>query len=93
MSSQYWNLPWDALTERQKHLDRSIRSLLEATKKGYAIHNIPVTQNNVALIMQKIGAKPSEASFVEQRMLLYVNCDEKVRKADEYLEYIQKRFS
>jgi hypothetical protein len=78
-------------TDRQRQLDRAISQEEEAYRQQTGQRSIPVTPQNQAILMQRIGAQPHEDEFVLERMKVYQNVGESLQNGEELLEEIDQK--
>ncbi|ADI14335.1 hypothetical protein [Truepera radiovictrix] len=82
---------WNSLTPRQQQLSRGV-SALQAQHFGATGAPIPLTEQNLLLVMQLLGAEVSEAPFVWERMSYISQTYSVLGEVDDYLEQIKRQF-
>lgn len=86
-AQQAWQHLYNSWTPRQRQLHKSITGIENAYFNQTGRH-VPVTNQNVQVIMNKIGAQPNERDFVIQRMRAHENATQAIDKADRLIDSI-----
>jgi hypothetical protein len=77
--------------DRQRQLDRAISAEEEQYQQQTGQRSIPMTQQNLTILMQRVGAKPEEENFCRERMKVYYDVGESIKQADDLLQEINEK--
>ena len=83
---QQW---WNSLTPRQRQLVRLVGLVEDQYKTKTRQPYIPLTRQNLRLVVQGIGASEREAGFVDQRMQIHARAGRAIASVDRFLNYAQ----
>lgn len=83
---QQW---WNSLTPRQRQLVRLVGLVENQYKTQTRQPYIPLTRQNLRLVVQAIGASEREAGFVDQRMRVHAQAGKVIASVDRFLNYAQ----
>ena len=81
---------WNSLTPRQQQLERAIGAVEQEYKANTGQYFIPVSDENVRAMMQRVGARPHEAGWVRYRMEDYATFGRNLQMVDRNLEIMQR---
>lgn len=84
---QLW---WNSLSPRERTLVRAVGRAEQAHTEETGEPYIPVTDENVVLVMQLVDAEEGEAGFVRERLQVHARAAETIADVDTSLEYMRQ---
>ncbi|MHC1728257.1 MAG: hypothetical protein AB9866_20005 [Syntrophobacteraceae bacterium] len=78
-------------TDRQKQLDKAISAEEERYRQQTGQRSIPVTQQNLNILMQRVGANPGEENFCRERMKVYYDVGESLKQGEDFLQDLNEK--
>jgi hypothetical protein len=87
LSREAWERWWSSLDQRQQQIVKAVSLEEEAYRRATGNRYIPINQENLIVLLRRIGAQDQDRALVLQRMQVHAAAQDAMARVDRMLEY------